>query len=144
MKILSLIFLSLFLGKGCGTAQKQDMESTVVEYIANTRGFYQKITIQNHKVSISRDRSGKATADESKISDAEWKELVVLFQDIKLEELPKLKSPTEKRFYDGAAIANLKVTYKGKIYESSNFDHGIPPAEIAKFVEKVNSFAKLE
>lgn len=144
MKVLSLIFLSLFLGKSCGTAQKQDMENAVVEYVANTRGFYQKITIKNHTLSISRDRNGKAAAEESKISDAEWKDLVALFQNIKLEELANLKSPTEKRFYDGAAIANLKVTYKGKVYESSNFDHGIPPAEIAKFVEKVNSFAKLE
>ena len=144
MKALSLIFLSLFLGKGCGTAQKQDLESTVVEYVANTRGFYQKITIQNHKVSITHDRNGKTAPQESKISDADWKDLVVLFQDIKLDELANLKAPTGKRLYDGAAIASLKVTYKGKDYQSSSFDHGAPPSEIAKFVEKVNSFAKLE
>jgi hypothetical protein len=39
--------------------KKQDLESAVIEYTANSRGFYQKITIQNQMVLISKD-SGKA------------------------------------------------------------------------------------
>jgi hypothetical protein len=34
----------------------------------------------------------------SKISDADWKTLIKIFDDITLEELKDLKSPTEKRF----------------------------------------------
>jgi translation initiation factor 2 beta subunit (eIF-2beta)/eIF-5 len=33
-----------------------------------------------------------------KISDADWKTLIKIFDDITLEELKDLKSPTEKRF----------------------------------------------
>jgi len=144
MKLITMMLLSLFLGKGCDKEQKQDMETAVIEYEANTRGFYQKITVQNHKVSVSKDRKGQDVPVATDISEADWKELVQLFQEINLEELPNLKAPTEKRFYDGAAIANLKVTYKDKVYETNGFDHGFPPAEIERMVNKINSLLKTE
>jgi hypothetical protein len=115
-----------------------------LEYTANTRGFYQKITIENQMVTVSKDRSGNNKVAATKISDKDWKELVGYFENIKLDNLATLKAPTEKRFYDGAAIANLKVIYKDKTYESESFDHGYPPAEIKKLVDKINSFAKKE
>tara|TARA_R110002126_G_scaffold53122_3_gene143990 strand:- start:143 stop:586 length:444 start_codon:yes stop_codon:yes gene_type:complete len=142
MKILSLLFLTLFLGKGCEADKKQDIETAVIEYVANTRGFYQKITIEKQMVFISNDRSGKEQKDPTKISDTDWKILIDLFQEVNLDEIKDLKSPTEKRLYDGAAIANIKITYKGISYESPSFDHGFPPFEIKKLVNKINSFAK--
>ena len=144
MKLLSLLFLTIFLGKGCDTITAQDMETTVLEYTANTRGFYQKITIKNQMLTVSKDRNNKDKAISTKISDADWKELVSYFKDVKLETLNELKAPTEKRFYDGAAIANLKITYKDKNYETTSFDHGFPPKEIKKLVDKINSLVKKE
>ena len=144
MKLLSLLFLTIFLGKGCDTITAQDMETTVLEYTANTRGFYQKITIKNQMLTASKDRNNNDKAISTKISDADWKELVLYFKEVKLESLPDLKAPTEKRFYDGAAIANLKITFKDKDYETTSFDHGFPPKEIKKLVDKINSLVKKE
>ena len=142
MKILTLFFLIIFLGNGCDSAKAQDIETAVIEYTANTRGFYQKITVKNQMVTVSKDRDENDKSVPTKISDADWKELVESFKTIELDSLSKLKAPTEKRFYDGAAIANLKITYKDKIYETTSFDHGFPPKKINKFVNKINSFAK--
>ncbi len=142
MKILTLFFLIIFLGNGCDSAKAQDIETAVIEYTANTRGFYQKITVKNQMVTVSKDRDGNDKSVLTKISNADWKELVESFKTIELDSLSKLKAPTEKRFYDGAAIANLKITYKDKIYETTSFDHGFPPKKINKFVNKINSFAK--
>ncbi|MFV5690697.1 hypothetical protein ACM55K_01585 [Flavobacterium sp. LT1R49] len=142
MKILSILFLTIFLGKGCEAQKKQDIETAVVEYVANTRGSYQKITVKNQMVTVSKDRSGNDKPVPTKITDADWKELVEFFKSVKLDNLAKLKAPTEKRFYDGAAIANLKITYKDKTYETTGFDHGFPPKEIKKLVNKITSFAK--
>lgn len=140
MKILSLLFLTLFLSKGCeGDAQKK-IEAAQLIYTANSRGFHQEIIIEKHYANIKNDRKGKAV--QTKIADADWKELVKLFQEVNLEKIKDLKSPTEKRFYDGAAIANLKINYEGKSYESQSFDHGFPPSEIKKIVTKINLFAK--
>lgn len=144
MKILSLLFLTIFLGNGCDSAKAQDIQTAVIEYTANTRGFYQKITVKNQLVTVSKDRNGTDKPIAVKISDADWKELVECFKTIELDSLAKLKAPTEKRFYDGAAIANVKISYKDKTYESASFDHGFPPKEIKKFVNKITALAKKE
>jgi hypothetical protein len=142
MKILSLLFLTIFLGNGCDSAKAQDIETAVIEYTANTRGFYQKITVKNQMLTVSKDRDGNDKPVPTKISDADWKELVDFFKKVELDSLSKLKAPTEKRFYDGAAIANLKITFKDKTYETDSFDHGFPPKEIKKLVNTITSLAK--
>ncbi|MDD5151052.1 MAG: hypothetical protein PHC28_11360 [Flavobacterium sp.] len=144
MKLFTMILLSVFLGKSCTSQTKNDLKTAVLEYTANTRGFYQKITIENQMVTVSKDRSGTDKAVATKISEKDWKELVECFENIKLDSLATLKAPTEKRFHDGAAIANLKVVYKDKTYETEAFDHGYPPTEIKKLVDKINTFAKKE
>ena len=147
MKLLSLLFLTIFLGKGCdeqaaNSQMEKDAQTAILEYTANTRGFYQKITVENQMVSISSDRSGNDKPTAVKISDADWKFIKDEFSKIKLDDVPNLKAPTEKRFYDGAAIAGLKIIFKGKTYQTTDFDHGYPPAEIAVLVNKVVSFGK--
>lgn len=142
MKLFSLLFLTLFLGKGCDNNKNQDINTAVIEYVANTRGYYQKVTIEKQMVSVSKERSGNDKIVPTKITDADWKELIAIFQEVNLDEIKDLKSPTEKRFYDGAAIAKLTITYKGTTYEAPSFDHGFPPYEIKTLVNKINSFVK--
>jgi hypothetical protein len=144
MKAITLILLTVFLGKSCTNEAQNDITNTTIQYTANTRGFFQKIVVINQKATISRDRDGVKAPDEITISDADWKELVDSFQKVNLEEVPHLKDPTQKRFYDGAAIANLKIRYQDKNYETVDFDHGFPPAAIEKLVKKIVSLAKVE
>jgi hypothetical protein len=142
MKLFTVILLSVFLSKSCTSQTKNDLKTAVLEYTANTRGFYQKITIENQKVSVSKDRSDNDKPVAAKISEKDWKELCGNFESMDLDSLATLKAPTEKRFHDGAAIANLKVVYKDQTYETEAFDHGNPPAKIKKLVDKINTFAK--
>ena len=142
MKLFTMIFLSLFLSKSCEGQTKNDLKTAVLEYTASTRGFYQKITIQDQMVSVSKDRSGTEKPIETKISDKDWQELAGYFETIELDSLPTEKAPTEKRIVDAAAFADLKVTYKEITYQSNSFDHGNPPESIKKLIAKINSFAK--
>ncbi|WP_418264383.1 hypothetical protein [Flavobacterium faecale] len=143
MKTLAVLIFSLLIAKGsCQSCDQQELKTAVVEYVANSRGFYQKIKLENKTVSVTNDRSGKEKVKNLSITDEDWKEIIDLFNKVKLEQLSELKSPTQKRFHDGAAIANLIINYKGKEYVSASFDHGFPPAEIEKIVKKINSFAK--
>ena len=87
MKLLSLLFLTIILGKGCDNATAQDMQNTVIEYTANTRGFYQNITIKDQLVSVSKDRNNNDKAISTKISDADWAALINDFKELKLETL---------------------------------------------------------
>ena len=142
MKLFAMIFLSIFLGRSCSSQSQKDWKEAILEYTANTRGFYQKIEIQNQMVRVSKDRSGNDKGESTKISDKDWATLTAYFETIDLENLPNLKGTTKKRFHDGAAIANLKITYKGKTYETASFDHGYPPEQIKELVDKINTFSK--
>ncbi|MFZ4679636.1 MAG: hypothetical protein ACOYLP_05660 [Flavobacterium sp.] len=142
MKAITIILLSVFLVKSCSNQAQNDIANSTLQYTASTRGFFQKIVVINQKATISRDRNGEKFPEEIAISDKDWKEIISYFEKIDLEKIPNLKDPTQKRFYDGAAIANLKVRYQDKNYETTDFDHEFPPAEIEKLVNKIVSLAK--
>ncbi|KQO34289.1 hypothetical protein ASF10_00790 [Flavobacterium sp. Leaf82] len=140
MRTLSLLLLTIFIATSCSSQKTTDMTATQMEYSAVSRGFYKKIIVQNKTVSVI---NGKNTEPiESKIEDAKWKQIVAEFAKIDLESIKTLKAPTEKRFYDGAAIANLKITKDQQTYETLGFDNGTPPKEIEKLVNLLVSFTK--
>lgn len=140
MKILSLLFLTLFLGKNCQSQNNIDLSTAKIEYTANSRGLYNNTVVENKTVSVTNTRDGKPVSNS--LTDAQWNTLIKEFQKVNLEEIPSLKAPTQKRFHDGAAMADLKITYKGKTYESQTFDNGFPPEKIKNLVNTILSFSK--
>jgi len=133
MKTIAL-FLTFFLAvNSC-----EDMKDTTIEYNAMSRGFYLAIVVKNDSISVTQQR--KDVAKTTKLSDSDIKEIANLVKEIDLEGVPDLKAPTEKRFYDGAAIATLKITRNGEEYESQAFDHGEPPAQLKKLTDKLMTF----
>jgi len=137
-----MILLTLFLGKSCTNEAQNDIVNSTLQYTANSRGLYEKIVIINQKATISRDRNENTPPEQITISDKDWNEMIGYFEKINLEKMQEFKDPTQKRFFDGAAIANLKIRYQDKTYETMDFDHGHPPVEIEKLVNKIVSLAK--
>ena len=142
MKTITMIFLSLFLTKDCSQKEKEEMKKATIEYQAISRGSYVNIQIQNETLSIVRARDEKAKSYQ--LAKEDFKELADLFVKIDLNQLENYKGPAEKRFYDGAAMANVRIVYEGKVYQSQTFDHDSPPVEIEAFVNKIVSFVKTE
>nr|WP_315248111.1 hypothetical protein [uncultured Flavobacterium sp.] len=140
MRIVSFLLLTIFIGSGCSSQKKIDLSSTVIEYSAMSRGYYKKIVIQNQTVLVTKGRDAQTV--ENKINKANWEKIVTEFEKIDLEKIPTLKAPTEKRFHDGAAIGNLKITQNQKTYETQGFDNGFPPKEIEKLVNLLTDFVK--
>jgi hypothetical protein len=143
MKLIGMILLTVFLGKSCSNETQNDINNAVLQYHAHTRGFHLKVIINNQEATISKGRTPESMNQKQvKISDSDWKELVSLFAKTNLEAFPDLKDPTQKRFYDGAAIADLKVRYQDKNYETKDFDHTNPPPEIADLINKIVALAE--
>ncbi|MNQ42875.1 hypothetical protein D3C85_565860 [compost metagenome] len=140
MRTISLLLLVLFIGTGCSSQKKTDMTGIQIEYTAMSRGLYKRIVVQDQKVSITNGRDTEAIV--SQIDNSKWNKIVSEFEKINLDSLSALKAPTEKRFYDGAAIGNLKIIQNPKTYETKGFDNGFPPKEIEKLVNLLTDFAK--
>lgn len=138
MRTLSTVLVCIFMITGCSVHNKVEMTSVQIEYSALSRGFSQKIKIQNQMV-VS---SGEENPVERKMTDSEWNEISKEFQKLDLENITNLKAPTNKRVYDGAAIGVLTIRQNDKIYQTEDFDNGFPPKEIEKLVNLVVKSAK--
>lgn len=115
----------------------------IIEYTATTRGFYTQVIIKNGTLNIQKDRDHEAPIESIVCSEEELKTLNNLLKEIDLEKLSVYEGPTKKRLYDGAAIANLKITWSGSDYSTPSFDHGYPNSNIEAFVNTVTSMAKM-
>ena len=140
MKKIITFILSLILLSSCGPKMTQEVKESTITYQALSRGFYLNVEIKGNKMTIIRER--QSLGKDYVLSNADFKEVSRLYQKVTLMELNDYKAPSEKRFYDGAAIGSLTVNYQGKIYNSQGFDHGNPPVEIAEFINKIVSFTE--
>ena len=59
MKIISLLFLTLILGKNCQSQNNIDLSTAKIEYTANSRGLYNSTVVENKTVSVTKTRDGK-------------------------------------------------------------------------------------
>jgi hypothetical protein len=95
------------------------------------------IKVENQVLYVSRVRGFKDYEEKTKISDADWQEISTLAKAVDLSKVKDLKWPTEKRYYDGAAHANITFISNGVEYPANGFDHEFPPVEIEKLVNKI-------
>jgi hypothetical protein len=140
MRVLLGIILLFFVG--CKPTKSdmnnhQNNDIPVIKYEANARNFVLNIKVEHQVLFVSRERDAKDYQEKITISDADWKEIVMLTKAVDLSKVKDFKWPTEKRFYDGAAHANITFISAGVEYPANGFDHGYPPVEIEKLVNKI-------
>ena len=141
MKALVLVLFTLLMGKGCSQSNA-DLASAKLTYTAHSRGIHKVIVLENKELTYENGRGKDATLTASTLSDSEWESLVGQFKTISLEQLNTYADPTQARFYDGAAIANLTIEYKGNTYRTKDFDHGTPPVEIQPLITSLLALIK--
>ena len=151
MKYLLSLFIVLSLARECKNAEnreektppaevEQEYDKATLEYSAISRGSYFKVTISSQYISIQNDP--KAEAVMKKCSDSDWLRIRNALNTITLEQIPELKAPSEARFFDGAATAQLKIIIQDKSFESQGFDHGKPPEAVESLVKEILSLSE--
>lgn len=114
----------------------------IIYYEAISRGFVLATKVENKVLYVSRERDFKEYSDKIEISDADWKEISALAKAVDLEKVKDMKWPTEQRYYDGAPHANITFESNGVKYPANGFDHGHPPVEVEKLVNKITKLAE--
>ena len=138
MKYIFVLVFSLLYGTSFSQESMNDLK---IGYVASLRGFYQKIEVSQALLVTHIDRKGDKS-DSIKLNTGKWNEITALVNKIKLKSLPYLKAPSEKRMYDGAPHAQLKIALGDRIYESSGFDHGNPPNDIKALIDYIVDLTK--
>ncbi|GAA4294802.1 hypothetical protein [Aestuariibaculum suncheonense] len=137
---LFIFIISLILNVNSCTDSNINEDAITVEYSAISRGSYKHISINKKEVTFQKNRNSKALI--KPCSDKKWSTIYNILKTIDIPDIPNLKAPSDKRMYDAAAIAKLKITYQDSIYESQSFDHGNPPQEIAELVKEILSITE--
>ena len=120
---------------------RDSLKSIEIQYEALSRGFFENISISNAGISLRIDRNNEHQKL-YKIAKQDWQICLNLLEKLNLDDLPKLKAPTSKRFYDGAAHALLSVEINGEKMTTPSFDHGYPPKAIKNLIEHILSLKK--
>ena len=152
MKILFSLFVIVLMTKECdkckdstSTKPEDTIEETseenqlqdhiTLEYKAISRGFYNQVKINHSTILVEKSRNLEAVS--KACSKDDWNKLMSLLNEIDLKNISELKAPTQARFYDGAATAQLIIIQENVTFESSSFDHGTPPKEIETLVKEI-------
>lgn len=114
---------------------RQQQKDYIIEYTAITRGSYKGIVINSNTITVKNGRDLEPVT--KPCSKEIWEDIMQKLDSINLKALTNLVAPTQKRLYDGAAHANIKITIGDKTYETQGFDHGFPPEEIKILCDKV-------
>ena len=101
-----------------------------IRYEARTRGNAVLLQVLENTLTYKTKKEKKTL----KLTTENKKKINTLLENLDMENLKNLKSPTNKRMFDGAMIATLKIKKDDKEYSSSNFDHGHPPIELQSLV----------
>ncbi len=113
---------------------RQKETVTQIEYESFSRRFRTHVIITKDSAICTTRKDKKFTL----VSAEEWKALTASLQQVKLEGIPAMVSPTNQREVDGASHSRISVSTKGNKYESQYFDGGRPMKQLAALYEKIN------
>ncbi len=123
------------------TPLKKQHKIINIEYEALSMASFFQVNLSQNLIEKAIDRDLK-NVQSKKCSDRDWNSILSLLKNINLQKIHELKSPTEKRFFDGAPHAQLKIISQTNTFTSAGFDHGYPPKEIQQLVNTILSLAE--
>ena len=135
MKLFSILIFSLITLSNCDS---QSIEDLTLSYNAATRGSSITLDATSSEIQYS-DMDGDRKI---KLSKGQWNEIKELVSEIDVDEIENLKAPSNGSHTDRALVATLSITIDNETYESVNFDHGNPPNELKKLIDKLFEIVK--
>jgi hypothetical protein len=119
----------------CSQNNEQNNEISFI-YETMTRGSRANYTLTQEDIKVVRNMSGETKASE-KMTSKDWDNLIEKMKEIDVPNISKLKPPSDKRTFDGAAHAILTIKKGDEVYRSNSFDHGNPPSELKSLVKAI-------
>ncbi len=115
--------------------------SKSVIYKAFSRGFSLYVSVSEKTIATTNDRSFQNQQTKS-CPEEDWNAIETLMANLETDALRNLKAPSNKYTFDGAAHATLSIQQGDVVITTPTFDHGNPPEEIQKLVNKVLSLGE--
>ena len=135
MKFILVLLLPILMAETCSQNNEQEKNISFT-YETITRGSRTNYTLTKDDVKVIKNMGAETKASE-KMTDKDWSHLIARMQEIDVPNISKLKPPSDKRTFDGAAHAILTIKVGDQVYKSNSFDHGNPPNELKPLVKAI-------
>ncbi|PJJ68171.1 hypothetical protein [Chryseobacterium geocarposphaerae] len=104
-----------------------------IELKEQTRGTNRSFVLNSeYLITVLNENTSK-----SKVSLSEWENIEKQINLIELSKISSLAAPTTGRYSDQALASTIIVISNGKTYQSSSFDAGNPPKELASLYKAI-------
>lgn len=132
-----LTSILLFMTSSCKTNTNSNKNSIIqiekVSLSEQTRGTIRIFTLYSGKL----ESSINGNSDSKEIPLSDWSKISENAENINLEKISKLESPSTKRYSDAALSTKITIYKNGTEYQSSDFDSGNPPAELKNLYNEI-------
>ncbi len=135
MKLIFLLLFPILMAETCSQNNEQNKDIRFI-YETMTRGSRANYTLTQEDIKVVRNMGGETKASE-KMTSKDWENLLEKMEEIDVPNISKLKPPSDKRTFDGAAHAILTIKKGDEVYRSNSFDHGNPPSELKSLVKAI-------
>ncbi|TVZ26423.1 hypothetical protein JM83_1380 [Gillisia sp. Hel_I_86] len=135
MKFIFILLFPILIAETCSQNNEQEKDISFT-YETITRGSRTSCTLNKEEVKVVKNMGTETKASE-KTTSKDWENLMEKMEEIDVPNINKLKPPSNKRTFDGAAHAILTIKMGDKVYKSNSFDHGNPPSEIKPLVKAI-------
>lgn len=146
MKLIFPILLIWMTLSGLQFQKSKDIQK--VEFNTLSRGgHYEQIVITEDKLRFQKEKRRSKEEKQTysrKLKEVEWKQLIQNMEHLNLHEIPKLKSPSMKRAYDGALHSEIIITTLDNQQYIHRFDDEDPNKllkPLLQFILKLNNFS---
>lgn len=113
-----------------------------IEFTSMTRGFSKQIVATKDSLIATTSGRGAASQDRKvKMRSQDWDKVIAAMDGVMLSEIPDLKSPTEKRIFDGARHSTITITTTATTV-SHSFDDEQPNEKLQKLLKELIKLEK--
>ena len=142
MRVLGLILILMLVLSGKACAQSLENISSI-SFTKQSRGFIDEVVvsrdsvrgvIENHR---EPDNSKHYASD---VGQDGWAKLIVALQDVNLEDIDGLQSPTMNRAHDGAIHSSIVITFDDGNSISHSFDDEKPHPDLQPLLDVLLQF----
>lgn len=130
--IFLVLLLHAFIIEGQDTSDVAN-----VRFKTFTRGASKTITINRDSISISSSGRAGEQPVRCKIKKEDWNLLTKQLNEVNVNDIPSLSSPTNKRAVDGAWHSEIVVGTTGKKAFSHSFDNEEPNEKLKSLMQVI-------
>lgn len=135
MKYFFLLLFPILMTETCSQNSTQDKDISFT-YETITRGSRTNYTLNKEEIKVVKNM-GTETKASKKMTSKDWDNLMERMEEIDVPNINKLKPPSDKRTFDGAAHAILSIKIGDMVYKTNSFDHGNPPSVLKPLVKAI-------